>query len=164
MAHAHERHSRVVGLAIGLALLLVALGGWAGGPSPIAKTDRCPVCGMFVGRYPDFAAQIELAAGGVLHFDGVKDLFKCYLGQAGQDVGCKARDWGAVWVRDYVSLAWIDGRQAFFVIGSDVFGPMGRELIPFAAEAAARAFVEIHGGTRVLRFGEITPELIVQLD
>jgi nitrous oxide reductase accessory protein NosL len=53
-------------------------------------------------------------------------------------------------------LKHIDGRAAFYVIGSDVMGPMGKELVPFASEAAARDFLKDHRGQRVLTFKEIT--------
>ena len=33
-------------------------------------------------------------------------------------------------------------KEAFFVIGSDVYGPMGHELIPFASKADAEQVQE----------------------
>ena len=41
----------------------------------------------------------------------------------------------------------IDGRSAHYVVGSDVTGPMGKELIPFATREAALEFSKDHGGT-----------------
>jgi nitrous oxide reductase accessory protein NosL len=51
----------------------------------------------------------------------------------------------------------IDARSAWFVIGSDVLGPMGQELIPFAREEEARGFMQDHHGRTVLKFDDITP-------
>jgi copper chaperone NosL len=43
---------------------------------------------------------------------------------------------------------WTDGRMATFVLGSDRKGGMGLgEVVPFSSEAAARAFIEKHGGS-----------------
>ena len=65
---------------------------------------------------------------------------------------------------DYYSLESIEGTRAFYVIGSDVFGPMGKELIPFGKETEAREFLKDHKGKKILRFQEITPEILKTLD
>ncbi len=41
--------------------------------------DRCPVCGMFVSKYPNWIAQIEFKDGSREFFDGPKDMFRYYL-------------------------------------------------------------------------------------
>ena len=61
-------------------------------------------------------------------------------------------------------MSHVDGRTAFYVLGSDVYGPMGKELIPFAGEVEAREFLKDHGARRVLRFNEITPAVLKELD
>ena len=65
---------------------------------------------------------------------------------------------------EYYDMELIDVRKAFFVIGSDVYGPMGHELIPFATEEDARTFMSDHKGKSILRFEEITPRVIEKLD
>ncbi len=45
-------------------------------PSP---KDKCPVCGMFVVKYPDFVGEIVFKDGSYAVFDGAKDMFKYYL-------------------------------------------------------------------------------------
>ena len=57
-------------------------------------------------------------------------------------------DIAAVQVTDYYALEPIDGRTAFYVVGSDVFGPMGKELIPFAKKAEAEEFLKDHRAAR----------------
>jgi nitrous oxide reductase accessory protein NosL len=134
------------------------------GPVSPAEKDRCPVCGMFVAKFPDFAARIRFADGREAAFDGAKDLFKCLLDLHRYFPGKKASDVVAVWVTDYYRLAAIDGRAAFYVSGSDVYGPMGKELIPFATEADAREFLKDHKGTAVYRFRDVTPAVVRALD
>jgi nitrous oxide reductase accessory protein NosL len=58
----------------------------------------------------------------------------------------------------------LDARKAFFVIGSDVYGPMGRELIPFFTKEDALVFKKDHNGTRILVFEQVTPAVIRKLD
>ena len=44
-------------------------------PKPSAK-DKCPVCGMFVAKYPDWLAAVRFRDGSHVFFDGAKDMFK----------------------------------------------------------------------------------------
>lgn len=122
--------------------------------------DKCPVCGMSVAKYPDFGAQIRFADGETIFFDGAKDLFACYLDLSRYAPRRKRPEVAAIFVKDYYSLAPVDGFAASYVEGSDVFGPMGKELIPFAREADAREFLKDHKGKSIHRFREITPALL----
>jgi nitrous oxide reductase accessory protein NosL len=133
-------------------------------PSKPAPRDKCPVCGMFVAKYPDFIAQVIFRDGTVFYFDGVKDLMKFYFRLDRYSPGRKQDDIAAVWVTDYYRMSPVDGRKAHYVIGSNVYGPMGKELIPFEKKAEAEEFLRDHRGERVLAFGEITPDLLKGLD
>jgi nitrous oxide reductase accessory protein NosL len=73
-------------------------------------------------------------------------------------------DIAAIYVTDYYSLNLVDGRKAFYVVGSDIIGPMGRELIPLAAERDAATFLGDHKGRSVLKFSDITVEIIKDID
>ncbi|HHH40277.1 MAG TPA: nitrous oxide reductase accessory protein NosL, partial [Sedimenticola sp.] len=44
-------------------------------PKP-GPRDTCPVCGMFVAKYPEWVATVLYRDGHAHHFDGAKDLFK----------------------------------------------------------------------------------------
>ena len=46
------------------------------------------------------------------------------------------------------------------VVGSNVMGPMGNELIPFKDETSAKDFSKDHVGKKILKFEEITLESI----
>ena len=56
-------------------ILLAASVAWAGDPAPEkpSPTDKCPVCGMFVAKYPDFLARIVFQDGSYAFFDGSKE-------------------------------------------------------------------------------------------
>ena len=126
--------------------------------------DKCPVCGMFVAKYPDWVAQVRYQDQKTVFFDGAKDFFKYLFKIKAYDPKRSADTISAIFVTDYYTLAPIDARKAFFVEGSDIYGPMGRELIPFETQDAAEEFMKDHKGKRILRFAEITPALIGTLD
>ena len=133
-------------------------------PGKLGPGDKCPVCGMFVAKYPDFAAQIRFRDGTTAHFDGAKDMFKYYLNLSRYAPGRKAADIVAVFVTDYYDLTPVDGLTAYYVPGSDVYGPMGRELVPFAEEGKARDFLHDHRGKSIVRFREVTQAVLKPLD
>jgi copper chaperone NosL len=138
----------------------------AGDRKPIkpAPRDRCPVCGMFVAKYSDWMAEIIFKDGTYAVFDGTKDMFKYYLNLGKYNPSKKLSEIDSIYVTDYYGLAFIDGYKAVYVMGSDVYGPMGRELIPFEKEGDAREFMKDHKGKSLLKFGEVTPEVTKQLD
>ena len=138
--------------------------GAEGQPSRPAPRDKCPVCGMFVAKYPEWLGQIVFRDGSVLFFDGAKDLFKCYFNLERYAPGQSRESIAGMFVTEYYDLEPINAAQARFVIGSDVYGPMGRELIPLKNSADAAQFMADHQGQQIVGFAEITPELIKRLD
>ena len=122
--------------------------------------DKCPVCGMFVAKYPDFAAQIRFADGATVFFDGNKDLFAYLLDLQHYAPRRKPAEVAALFVKDFYSLSPVDGRSAWYVAGSDVLGPMGKELVSFAHEADAREFLKDHKGKSIHRFREVNAALL----
>ena len=74
------------------------------------------------------------------------------------------KDIAAIYVTEYYEMKLVKAEGAFFVIGSDVYGPMGHELIPFASKADAEGFKTDHKGKRILGFEDINPGVIKKLD
>ncbi|MFA5353444.1 MAG: nitrous oxide reductase accessory protein NosL, partial [Thermodesulfovibrionales bacterium] len=58
------------------------------------------------------------------------------------------------------ALSPIPAQSAYFVTGSDVYGPMGKELIPFSREEEAKEFMKDHKGQKILRFNDITAAIL----
>jgi copper chaperone NosL len=139
---------------------------YAGERKPIkpAPRDKCPVCGMFVAKYPDWVAEIIFKDGSYAVFDGAKDMFKYYFDLKRYNPSKSTGEIDSIYVTDYYDLTLIEGTKAFYVTGSDVFGPMGRELIPFKEEGGAMDFLKDHKGKAVLKFKEVTPGVIKGLD
>ena len=40
---------------------------------------KCPVCGMFVAKYPDWTASAQFKDGSTSYYDGPKDMFGHYF-------------------------------------------------------------------------------------
>jgi nitrous oxide reductase accessory protein NosL len=131
---------------------------------PPGPRDLCPVCGMLVAKYPAWIAIVRLRDGGHRYFDGPKDLFKWLLDLPRYAPGVRRDDVAEILVTEFYGLKLVDARGAHYVIGSDVLGPMGHELVPLADAAEAAEFMRDHRGKRVLRFDEVTRELTERLD
>jgi copper chaperone NosL len=153
-------------LTLSLALTLLLSPSISGDRKPIKPSprDKCPVCGMFVAKFPDFLAEIIFKDGSYALFDGTKDMFKYYIDLARYNPSKSASEIDSIYVTSYYTLAWINGLKASYVIGSDVYGPMGRELIPFEQEKEAREFMKDHRGKSLLKFQEVTQEIVRSLD
>ncbi|ARJ67064.1 nitrous oxide reductase accessory protein NosL [Magnetospirillum sp. ME-1] len=132
--------------------------------APPGPTSVCPVCGMFVAKYPEWVAAVVFKDGHTHYFDGAKDLFKFMRDIAGYAPGHGSGEIAIVAVTDYYGVKTLDARGAFFVVGSDVLGPMGHELVPLASKADADEFMADHKGKRILTFDQIGAELLKNLD
>ena len=134
----------------------------------VKEDEKCPVCGMFVSKYPRWAAKLFYVHNDHQHdfsFDGVKDLMKFYF---------NPKKWGdykisidmksTILVTDYYSQKGIDGKKAYYVIGSDVYGPMGHELIPFENIEDAKIFKKDHAAKKIVQFNDIKEKEVYKLD
>jgi len=168
----HRLSSRLARLPLAAFCLYLCLSGVMSTPlaaTPVdtaepKATDVCPVCGMFVAKYPEWVATVQYTDGHAHHFDGAKDLFKYLLDLPRYAPGDKAQHIRVIAVTEYYGLTKIDARQAFYVVGSDVIGPMGHELVPLASRQEAEEFTQDHGGRRILTFDEVDGELLKKLD
>lgn len=115
---------------------------------------------MFVAKYPEWTACSKWKDGATYFFDGPKDMFTHYLNIGSNTSPRKQGDLAGLFVKEYYSLKVIDARSAFFVIGSDVYGPMGGELVPFATQKDAASFMNDHNGKKIVRFNEVNLPLL----
>ncbi len=127
----------------------------------VPKDAKCPVCGMFVAKYPKWSAMMQ-HDGKVYYFDGVKDMMKYYIFDG--DFPFDRTHISKMMVSDYYTIEAIPAKEAFYVLDADVFGPMGHELIPFKNEKSAKTFLEEHHGKKIVRFNEITGKMLMRLD
>jgi len=111
---------------------------------------------MFVQEYKSWVATVVFDDGTRAYFDGPKDLFRFLhnLKKYGHEADVVAE----VWVTDYYTTKPTKAQDAFFVVGSDVMGPMGHELVALGSASEAETFVRDHGGDAVLEFDEVSEE------
>jgi len=121
---------------------------------------KCPVCGMFVYKYPKWATHM-VVDGKDYYFDGVKDMLKFYFFD--EDFKYNRDKISKVEVRDFYTLESVEAPKAFYVVGSKILGPMGNELIPFKGIKEAKNFITDHGG-ELIEFKKITPQMVLDLD
>ncbi|MDD2712881.1 MAG: nitrous oxide reductase accessory protein NosL [Simplicispira sp.] len=114
---------------------------------PVPADVRCPVCGMYPARSPDWAAQVIFSNGDAQFFDTPVSLLMYLNDVARYSPGRTADDIVARYVTDATSRGWIDADSAFYVHGSSARGPMRAGNLPaFASAAAAQQFADQRGG------------------
>lgn len=132
-------------------------------PKPGAK-DLCPVCGMLVSKYPNWAAVALYKDGHAHYFDGAKDMFKYLQEYPKYAPGHRRENLAGLYVTEFYGLAKIDAKKAFYVAGSDVLGPMGHELVPLETRADAEEFLKDHKGRKIYTYDQVTAEVVAKAD
>jgi copper chaperone NosL len=132
--------------------------------SPSQKL-KCPVCSMLVGMFVDTNATIQFKDSSDLFvFDGSKCMFKYYLNLSKYSPSKTTADIASITVKDFNSTEVINAMEAYYVIWSDTYGPMGHEPLPFGKEGDAKKFLKEHKGKKIIRFNDVNMKLINQLD
>lgn len=132
-------------------------------PVEITRDDQCYLCGMIIADFPGPKGE-AYTLGKALKFCSTVDLFTYLLQPEAEAV---VRE---VYVHDMAATEWpspsadtfIDARAAWYVAGHSLRGAMGPTLASFKRQEDAQAFSERFGG-RVLRFDEVTLDLIIGL-
>lgn len=130
----------------------------------VPKQSRCPVCAMFVAKYPKWVAHVVTKEGHNHYFDGVKDMMKFYFEPQKYHHNYTKEDFSSMFVSDYYTLEKIEAKEAFYVVGSNIYGPMGHEFIPFKSEADAKTFSKTYNGKKIYRFDALTRDIIGEID
>ena len=130
---------------------------------PIPADARCPVCGMYPARSPDWAAQVIFDNGDAHFFDSPLSLFMYLQDVARYSPGRSAAQIVASYVNDVPHRRWTDAASAWYVHGSSARGPMRAGNLPaFADRADAERFAAQRGG-QVLGFAAIDAALVAPL-
>jgi nitrous oxide reductase accessory protein NosL len=132
-------------------------------------TRKCPVCGMIVGgpegqgvtvsyrqgRVVGFGgvAATVFKDGKVVGFDGARCLF--VYNSIPSKYGVDVADMHDQFVSDFVGKKMIRIEDAFLVLGSNVKGRMGYEMIPFTNKRSASGFAAEHDGKWIIRLHSV---------
>lgn len=115
------------------------------------KDERCKTCGMKIDRASPWRAEIVTSSGATLAFDTPSCALRSW-----------ARDKGAVKtlrVQEYYDRAWRDAKDVRFMVGGDVTGPMGPDLVPVDPSRVTK-FIQDHGASRGVRLDEVSDALL----
>ncbi len=115
---------------------------------PVDNKDICPVCGMYPARYPKNKCQIQTKNKEVFHFCSTQCLFS-FLADSAKYAGKDVSPF-LLWVIDFENGAWISGRTAYYVVGSNQSGPMGKEAFAFDKNEDAKKFTAQYSGKTVI--------------
>jgi len=111
---------------------------------------------MFIYKFPAWATMM-IQGEKRYFFDGVKDMMKFYFEQ-------KEHSDIHLYVKDYYTKEIFDFSKGYGVIGSDIYGPMGDEIIPFLSKEDAEDFLMDHQAKEILPFSKITKKIVWSLD
>lgn len=158
-------------------------GGEVPEPVGLTQSDECEVCGMVIPNHPGPSAEVfyadEEPSGheNPARFCSTWEAFQYDFER--QDQGWTRQ---VFYVTDYSAVdyelttdggdvllsthpqaeAFVDATEVTFVVGSEVKGAMGRDLIGFSAVDDAESFQSDHGGD-LLALDEVTRDTIAQL-
>ena len=121
----------------------------------IESSDECHLCGMLITNFSGPKAELfrkgvtEADGNSVKKFCSTRDMFSFYLDPENK------RNVTTILVHDMSKAPWdapndgyfIDARKAWYVVGSDKTGAMGKTLASFSAKTDADAFATEFGGT-----------------
>lgn len=165
-----SRRSFIKQAAAVLGFILLSIGGGMLGPlkalavifpKPTPK-DRCPVCGMFVHKYPHWMAGYVFKDGAKVFHCSPKCFFHNLHHIDKYQPGRKADDLQLIWVTDYYTAKPIDARdpEVRFVVGTTLVGPMGWDVVPVKGVKSAEALKRDYFGEEILHLNEVTEEHI----
>jgi copper chaperone NosL len=124
------------------------------------SSDECHLCGMLIMNFDGPKGEIFRKEQGdkVFKFCSTRDMFSYYLDPENK------RNVSQILVHDMSKMPWgsdsiddkhfIDAKAAWFVMGSEKTGAMGKTLASFSLETDALAFAKEFGG-KVLGFSEV---------
>lgn len=116
--------------------------------------ERCRNCGMKIDRQSPWRTDLVEPSGGVVAFDTPKCALLAW--RTGKVAATGVR------LQEYYDRKVRDGADLRFVVGGDVLGPMGPDLVPIEP-ARATKFIQDHGADKALRLDEVTREVIEAL-
>jgi nitrous oxide reductase accessory protein NosL len=110
-------------------------------------------------RWP---AEITLKGGQKVFFESPKHAFAYYLSVGEYAKGRKQTDVEAFTVRDWQTGKQVDARKYWYLVGSDIEGPMGADIVPLS-EDGLKKLQATHKGERH-QFNSVTREVLKKLD
>jgi nitrous oxide reductase accessory protein NosL len=118
------------------------------------KEARCKHCGMRIDPSSAWLSELVGEDGTITSFDTPRCALTSWRSGA-----TPAR---TIRVLEYYDRAARDGNAVRFVIGGDVVGPMGADLVPVDPPRSSK-FIQDHGADRALRLDEVTMQVLANI-
>jgi nitrous oxide reductase accessory protein NosL len=99
-------------------------------PHPVPPDTKCAECGMTVDQNSRFVSEVATKEA--------KNLFFCDIGDMLIHVRSSRENAKDVYVKDYTTGAWIDGKKALYVLNKKIVTPMSWGIAAFKEEPAAK--------------------------
>jgi len=115
------------------------------------KEERCKNCGMKIDPTSAWNADLIGTDGQAVRFDTPRCAFTYWRGGKMQAKELRAQD--------YYDRKWRDGAELKFVLGGDVLGPMGPDLVPVDAPRAGK-FIQDHSADKAVTTAEVTMDVL----
>jgi len=127
------------------------------------SSDECHLCGMLITHFDGPKSEIfrKEQADTVFKFCSTRDMFSYYLDPE------NTRNVSQILVHDMSKMPWgsdsiddkyfIDAKIAWYVVGSEKKGAMGKTLASFSLQSDAQAFAKEFGGN-VLSFKDVNQD------
>jgi nitrous oxide reductase accessory protein NosL len=128
------------------------------GDLQLHRDDTCPVCAMRPAKWAKFAAAIELTDGRTYYFCSNGCMIRAWL-HPREFLGAAPQKRLRPMVQGFFTGRPMDARQATWVAGSEVMGPMGPAMVALESAEMAAVFRERHGGRHVFTLEEMTDAL-----
>lgn len=115
------------------------------------KEERCKNCGMKIDPTSAWNADLIGMDGKSVRFDTPRCAFTYWRGGKMQAKDIRAQD--------YYERAWKGSAELKFVLGGDVLGPMGPDLVPVEAQRAGK-FIQDHSADKAVSAADVTIALL----
>jgi len=118
-------------------------------PVDIPEGATCAECGMAIHKDGRTGSEVIVKGGKVDYFCDLGDMLVYY------EVMKKKQDVAAIYVKDYGTGVWVEGRSAVYLSGTKVATPMRYGILAFKDKASAEKFRKEKGGDKAYSFDEI---------
>lgn len=116
------------------------------------RDARCMHCGMKIDMSSSWRTELVTKDGTALAFDTPRCALEEWKG-SGKAAG------KVLMVQEYYDRTWRDASTVRFLVGGDVSGPMGPDLVPVEPKNATK-FIQDHGADRAFTLEEVTPAVM----
>jgi len=122
------------------------------------EKDVCTVCGMPPANHPKHNSQILTMDDGTLQFCSTQ----CMVNFNADPIKYveKPVKPKMAWVTLYSDGMYESAVGCYYVVGSQIDGPMGKEAIPFKLKSDAEEFVRVNGG-KIVGYSQLTPAAVM---